>query len=325
MCILKKFQTELIKENFITPYDSLLICVSGGQDSISLLFLIKKLQKVWQWRIGIVYCDHLIRLRSTQNGSFLEKISLNLNYDYYEILSTYSMKSESEARQWRYKKILKLAYFHKYSKILTGHTKQDKTETFFLNLLRGSNLTGFNSLYKKVNLIKNINLIRPTLNFSRTEFWLFTQSFSLPIHQDQTNKNLRFLRNRVRNELFPYLKKEFNKNLEYQISKTQDSVELQNRLIKKSLSNFDIKIKKEKILIPFYKKTPIFIQRNLILKVIKFLKLGEPNFKKIEKLRIFFFFEKKKEKSYLKFEKFQIQIQKKFSYIEVTKELLKEE
>lgn len=321
MSILKKFEETLRKENNIKPYESLLICVSGGQDSISLLFLLKTLQKTWQWRIGIVYCDHLIQSESSSAGVFLDKLAIHLNFEYYEILAQFDLKSESESRSWRYKKIFKLAYFHKYSKILTGHTKQDRTETFFLNLLRGSNLIGLNSLYKKVDLIKTISLIRPCLNFSRTEFWILTKYKQFPIRQDKTNKNLIFLRNKIRNEIFPYLKQNFNKNIETQISRLQDSISFQNELTERVFSNYSLGIKKEgeKIFFPIGDQLPIFFQRLLIGKFIKSFDLGERNFEKIERLRLFLMTKPKKEENYLKLGKNEIWIKKKVSYIEVTK------
>lgn len=132
MCLTKKFNASIIHSNTIKPFQSILICISGGQDSISLYYLFKQIQNFWKWRIGIVYCDHLIHKRSIFNAYCIKKLAFNSSFEYYEIVSTKPLLSEVQARNWRYQKIIKIAHHYGFSCIVTGHTKTDKIETFFL-------------------------------------------------------------------------------------------------------------------------------------------------------------------------------------------------
>jgi len=151
MCLTKKFNASLVRNNTVKPFQSILICISGGQDSISLYYLFKQIQKFWNWRIGIIYCDHLIHKRSISNAYIIKRLIINSPFEYYEIVSTKTLVSEVQARNWRYKKILKIAHHYGFSHVATGHTKSDKIETFFLIFLEEVLLKDFLLLNIKPN------------------------------------------------------------------------------------------------------------------------------------------------------------------------------
>jgi len=151
MCLTKKFNASLVRNNTIKPFQSILICISGGQDSVSLYYLFKQIQRFWNWRIGIIYCDHLIHTKSIFNAYTIQKLVKSSPFEYYEIVSTKTLVSEVKARNWRYKKILKIAYHYGFSYIATGHTKNDRIETFFLIFLEEVQLKDFILLTIKLN------------------------------------------------------------------------------------------------------------------------------------------------------------------------------
>nr|YP_009340870.1 hypothetical chloroplast RF62 [Palmophyllum crassum]BAW34817.1 hypothetical chloroplast RF62 [Palmophyllum crassum] len=318
MCLLKKFTNELLNNNLLIPYQSLLICTSGGQDSLSLVYLFKILKKSWHWRIGIVYCDHLFQINSISTGRFICKLSLKLNFEFYEIISTQYFNSEFEARNWRYKKLLKLAQFYGYSSIITGHTKNDKIESFFLHLLRGSSLLGLQSILQKIKLTNETNLIRPLLNFSRAEILLFIRGTNFPICFDQTNKNLNYFRNRIRNQLIPYLKIFFNPKLDTKIIQIINFIQVETQYFSDlnflTISSF-LFIKNNLIYLNYsiFLKLPIINQRKIIYKISQWIKIPHNNFFELEQFRLIFNQSFYNIKKYLFFLKKNILI-KSFSY-----------
>ena len=122
------------------------MATSGGQDSVSLLFLLKKLQHKWFWKIGVVHCDHQWSGSSRQQAAHVAQIASYLEFDYYQAVATRDVSGETSARAWRYQALHRIARSHGYSAIVTAHTSSDRIETLLLNLFRGTGLHGLLSL-----------------------------------------------------------------------------------------------------------------------------------------------------------------------------------
>lgn len=156
------------------------------------------------------------------NASTLSFFIKELNLNYYEAISTFSIRNEEEARLWRYQIITKIATLHGYELVMTGHTASDDIETlisFFLRNCQLKNIKGRTQSTKKSTFI--IQYLRPLLKFSRLETKLFCEKYNLPVKVDLTNKNLQFKRNRIRHELLPYIRKFFNKNFDNTLFKNK--------------------------------------------------------------------------------------------------------
>lgn len=213
--VLHKFSKQKVFTNILECNKSILLAISGGQDSISLLFLFNFLKKLNNCKLGIVHCNHMWQSDAILNASTLSFFIKELNLNYYEAISTVSIQNEEEARLWRYKILTKIATNHEYELVVTGHTASDDIETllsFFLRNCQLKKIQGRTKSTKKSDFI--IRYLRPLLKFSRLETKLFCQKYNLPVKVDITNKNLKFKRNRIRHELLPYIRKFFNKNFD---------------------------------------------------------------------------------------------------------------
>ena len=139
------------------PTDILLLAVSGGQDSICLLFFFFHLQIQWNLSLQIVWCNHLWQydsfstMRELVKLAFIFKISLN------SVITSQEISSEIEARNWRYNSLKRLLFFYNSKNLLTGHTGSDRIETILFNLIKGSGISGMHSLNwkKKSNLTQS--------------------------------------------------------------------------------------------------------------------------------------------------------------------------
>lgn len=213
--LIHKFSKKKLLNNIFNNKKSILLAISGGQDSITLLFLFYFFKQLNNWRIGIVHCNHMWQSEAIRNASKLSLLVKQLNFNYYEATSTIAIRNEEEGRLWRYKIITKIAHSHDYELIMTGHTASDDIETLtgsFLRNCKFKNITPRKKTTKSCAFI--IQYFRPLLEFSRLETKLFCHKYNLPVQVDLTNKNIQFKRNRIRQELLPYLRKFFNPNFD---------------------------------------------------------------------------------------------------------------
>ncbi|BAT56194.1 PP-loop [Nostoc sp. NIES-3756] len=200
----------------------LLIAVSGGQDSLCLMKLLLDLQPKWKWELGLAHCDHRWRDDSQANAEHVKKIAEYWGVSFYLETASKAVNSEAMARDWRYQALSAIAQAHNYKYIVTGHTASDRAETLLYNLMRGTGADGLQALTWQRPLTENILLVRPLLEITRKQTEQFCQEFQLPIWEDSTNQDLKYARNRIRQELIPYLQGNFNPQAELAIAQTAE-------------------------------------------------------------------------------------------------------
>ena len=192
---------------------NLLIAVSGGQDSMTLLNLINDMKTQHNWFVKVWHGDHQWHEKSETYALDLQSYCNKKNISFFfDRANKKNISSEEKARDWRYKKLIERANHllienQKETDIylLTGHTNTDNAETFLLNLARGSNYAGLSYIDKKRLLENNIFLIRPLLIFSREDTKEFCKLQNIPIWEDPTNCDLKIKRNLVRKKIIPIL------------------------------------------------------------------------------------------------------------------------
>lgn len=254
-------------KSLIQPYQRLLICISGGQDSIFLIQILYQLKTRWNWQLAVIHCDHQWNSISRLQANYVSQLTNKMNIDYYQAISNKKITSEETARNWRYFVIKQIAHFYNYKIMVTAHTKNDRIETFLAFLLRGSGISSFqainwkkkyiNKIYtqfflndnyfmyqikyreKKNQLIKiqllKVNMIRPLLNITREEIYSIISFFQFPIWYDPTNRFLKLSRNRIRHRLIPYMKLYFHPKIDQSIFQwTEISFYQANYLVKLS-------------------------------------------------------------------------------------------
>jgi tRNA(Ile)-lysidine synthase len=185
---------------------TLLLAVSGGQDSMALTGLLLDLRRLHGWSLQLWHGDHGWRKDSTRQAQELaawaESQGLAITVERWE---RDGPPTEAEGREWRYSCLSRVARQQGIAQVLTGHTASDRAETLLLNLARGSHRRGLASLPLERDLAPGIALVRPLLGFSRADTAAVCEQCGLPVWQDPSNADPRFSRNRVRHELMPVL------------------------------------------------------------------------------------------------------------------------
>ena len=211
-----QFHKQFINDKeFIPNGSNLLIAVSGGQDSMTLMTLINDIKNQHDWYINVWHGNHQWHKDSSTFANELENYCQTKRIPFYiDIANAAEITTEEKARNWRYEKLckkidelsLKDNSMCKWF-ILTGHTSTDNTETFLLNLARGSNYAGLAGIPKKRTLNKKYILLRPILIFDRKETHSICQVMKIPFWEDPTNLDLSIKRNLIRHKVLTYLEK----------------------------------------------------------------------------------------------------------------------
>ena len=197
----------------IAPGDKVLASVSGGADSLALIYILEKFSKELNYELFIAHINHLTRgSESDEDERFVvklaRKLSLPVFVDRIDVRNA-SLKSsfQESARILRYQFLEKTLISINGNKIALGHTADDRIETVLMNLLRGAGLKGLAGIPKITG-----NVIRPLLGCSRFELEQFLAECNLTYRTDSSNNDTKYLRNKIRQEMIPFLRS-FNQNI----------------------------------------------------------------------------------------------------------------
>lgn len=275
----------------------LLIAVSGGQDSLCLIKLLLDLQSKWGWDLGIAHCDHRWRSDSQANANHVENLAKTWGISFYLETANEPINSEAAARDWRYQALSAIAQANNYQYIVTGHTASDRAETLLYNLIRGTGADGLQALTWRRPLTTGIMLVRPLLEITRIQTEQFCQEFKLPIWEDSTNQDLQYARNRIRQEFLPYLRENFNPQVESALAQTAELLQAEVEYLEKAAQQLREKAMgigdEENSLTPLVplrlnrrvlEKAPLALQRRVMRQVLQQILTDAPSFEHIEKL-----------------------------------------
>ncbi|XGV95071.1 MAG: tRNA lysidine(34) synthetase TilS [Leptolyngbya sp. BL-A-14] len=263
-----------------------LVAVSGGQDSLCLVKLLLDLQPKWGWHLAIAHCNHRWRADSDANADYVKQLTQDWQLPYYQQRADVISTSEAAARSWRYEALTAIAQQHHFARIVTGHTASDRAETLLYNLIRGSGADGLQALVWKRPLTSDIQLVRPLLSITRAETGQFCRNAQLQVWDDTTNHDLTYARNRIRQELLPYLQTHFNPQAEQALSQTAELLqadveylETQAAELLKQVQHPDRPGLNRSLL----KESPLALQRRVVRQFLQRTLPEAPNFDHIEK------------------------------------------
>ena len=200
--MLNKLQLFITEQELVQPGEEVVCAVSGGADSVALLFALYLLKEKLQIRLSAAHFNHHLRgAESDQDQAFVEEFCSRYDIPLYKggaAVETGPKGLEAAARDARYGYLKTLP-----GRIATAHTADDNAETVLMHLIRGTGLKGLGGIAPKSG-----KLIRPMLTVTRQEVMAFLQEWNLPHVEDQSNHTDQFLRNRLRHHVMPLLNRE---------------------------------------------------------------------------------------------------------------------
>lgn len=198
------------------PKGIYVVAVSGGVDSVSLLDMLTKQKEL---KLVVAHFDHGIRETSHKDAEFVkglaQKYKLPLEIGFGQLGEV----GEEKAREARY------AFLHSVKKkyqavaIVTAHHSDDIIETIIINMLRGTGWKGLSSL-------RSGEIVRPLLALNKQDIVSYAKDHNLKWHEDETNKDEKYLRNKVRHNILSQMtsekKQQFLKLYEDQLKLHED-------------------------------------------------------------------------------------------------------
>jgi tRNA(Ile)-lysidine synthase len=200
---------------------TVLLAVSGGQDSLCLGQLCRDLQSRWHWQLTVGHCDH----GWAQDVGISERVAqvaARWQLPFHCETTTNLPETEAAAREWRYQALIRLAQTTGSNYIVTAHTQTDRAETMLYNLIRGAGADGLSALSWRRELTPEISLVRPLLEINRSVTGAFCQEYHLPVWEDAYNRDRKYARVRLRTEIIPKLAAEFNPQVESHLARTAE-------------------------------------------------------------------------------------------------------
>jgi len=204
------------KYNLIEEGDKIVLGVSGGPDSISMLNILNEIKDDYKFEIYVAHINHMIREEAEEEEKYVQQYCKEKNIqcfikriDVIEFAKTKKIGTEEAGRNIRYEFFEEVLQKVGANKIAIAHNKNDKIETIIMNLLRGSGLSGL----KGIEPIRDNKYIRPLIECERQEIEQYCEQKNLNPRIDKTNFENDYTRNKIRNIVIPYIKEEFNPNI----------------------------------------------------------------------------------------------------------------
>lgn len=277
------------KYNLIDKNDTIIVGVSGGPDSVALLDILYKIKNIYSIDIVVAHVNHMIRKESEEEAIFVKNIckNYNISFEYKKVnieeMAKKAKKStETIGREERYKFFEEILKKYNANKIAVAHNLDDTVETTFMNLMRGSGLNGLIGIK-----YTNGNIIRPLLDVSRNIILKYCAENDLKPKFDNTNFEPIYTRNKIRLELLPLIRKDYNPNINDTIYRLKEILlEEQNCIneIVEEYYNKILKIKEEKYIIidrKAFKEINTALSKKIIIKILEELNGSNQNLEMI--------------------------------------------
>lgn len=223
-----KVRKTINRYKLIDRHDRILAGVSGGPDSVALLYLLDVLKKEFRLQLHIAHLDHMLRGDSAKDGIFVEGLASRLDLPFTSARVDIKKMArrgslEEVARNARLAFLCKVAKRIKADKIALGHNLDDQAETVLMRLLRGAGLCGLSGILPKKK-INGFLVIRPLIGLRRSEIEAYLRNKRIRARIDISNAQDIYFRNKIRHKLLPFLEREYSANIKEILSNTAESV-----------------------------------------------------------------------------------------------------
>ncbi len=255
--------SKFIDENgLFNAGDKVLVALSGGPDSVFLLYFLNNYKKKYKIDLCAVHFNHKLRGKeSNLDEKFVERLCSSLNIplvvgklNVKTFAASNKLSIEEAARKLRYLKMETLAGDLNCTKIATAHNLSDNTETILINLFSGTGGTGLSGIP-----IRRGKIVRPVLCVAKTEIMDYLDSKKIKYRIDSSNRSDVYKRNFIRNRVLPLIRAKINPSVDGALFR--------------SLKNLDNEIRFNRSAIEFFLKKFVKREGNSISISINILKI----------------------------------------------------
>ncbi len=271
----------------------LVVCVSGGKDSVCLLHIIMKYKDEFCHTPEVIHFNHGLRKESMAEEIFIEKLCKKFNIPYNifrfnvkEYAAQEDLSIEEAARILRYRKLAEYTSEKKeMGCILTAHTASDQLETVIFRLIKGTGLSGLIGIRKEMKLQNGWIIKRPLLTVPVNEVQLYLKENKIGYCIDKSNSNTKIPRNFIRHHIVKYFKK-LNPSIEKSVTKAAsiwaEEEDYLKKKVEEAVSGIKIERKDKKIYIEL--STILSYNEWLQRRILRLLAPTDLNYNKINAL-----------------------------------------
>ncbi|MER3446099.1 MAG: tRNA lysidine(34) synthetase TilS [Candidatus Dadabacteria bacterium] len=226
--------------NMLSPCETVVVGVSGGADSLGLLYILAEIGE-YNLKLIVSHLNHGIRPEEgKRDARFVEEVARQLSLPFEireanapEFKRGSNLSLEEAARILRYGFFKEVLSKYGAQKIATAHTLDDQAETVLMRIIRGSGTAGLSGIPP----VSDGYIIRPLIETTRYEIEEYLRAKGVKWIEDSTNTATDFLRNRIRHELIPRLQ-EYNPRIKEALSRTADILRAQEGFIRSRARNW---------------------------------------------------------------------------------------
>jgi len=208
--LIKEVEKKIIQEKLLKTGDRVLLGISGGIDSSTLLYVLLEIQNSIEFSLGLAHVNHMLRGRESERDErFVKKIARRFQLPLHlkrinigEVAHEKNLSIQHAGREARYSYFDEVAAKYGYNKIAMAHNLDDQIETMLLRALKGTGLRGLTAIP-----IKRDKIIRPFLNTYRSEIEVYANLHKIPFVEDSSNNKVAYERNFLRRKIFPVMAK----------------------------------------------------------------------------------------------------------------------
>jgi len=234
------FLKNIREKTDIRPGNKILVGVSGGMDSVILLYLFHKHSKELGIEIGVAHVNHLLRGKdSAKDQAFVKELAEGWGLTFHTIkidVKKISKKNkwsiEEGARKLRYDYLNELKKLNGYDKIAVAHHHKDQAETILMHIIRGTGAEGLRGMF-----FDRAGIVRPLLNVTREDIEKKIKELQLEYRTDKSNLETKHARNKIRLKLLPKLKK-YNLQIENNLVKMGEIIGEDDNFIKSEVERY---------------------------------------------------------------------------------------
>jgi tRNA(Ile)-lysidine synthase len=214
--LLDKVKKTIDQYHLLNKGDRLIIGVSGGVDSMVLLYLLNACRQEFEISLVVAHVNHGLRPKEAEKEAEVvqreaERLGWPYEYGQFNVKEFQKMggfSPQDGARRIRFHFFNSLLKKHGANKIALGHNADDQVETVLLRLIRGSGLKGLKGMLP----VRDGRVIRPLLEVWREEIESLAREMEIPYLVDSSNLKGHYLRNRIRLNLVPLIEREYQPN-----------------------------------------------------------------------------------------------------------------
>ena len=215
----------ILKYDMIKEHDRVVVAVSGGPDSMALLNTLINLKEKFKTQLFVAHINHMIRPSADSETEFVMQFCKNKNIECFvkkvDVIKKAKLEkisTEEAGRNARYDFFDEVYNKTKSNKIAIAHNANDNAETVIMNIIRGTGVSGL----KGIEPVRANKYIRPLIEVERADIEGYCTENHLDPKYDESNNENVYTRNKVRNLLIPYIKKEFNPSIIEAINRLSD-------------------------------------------------------------------------------------------------------